>query len=87
MNAETVKYFSMEEWESERYKVSIKAFQVTQVPMRVDQVEEWKTNASLAFLNFAQTIVLNCALLALTLFCAYLVKRFNLCSTSRLSGG
>ena len=78
MNAETVKYFSMEKWEAERYKDSIKAFQVIQSPMMEAQVEEWKTNASLAFLNFAQTIVLNCALLGLTLFCAYLVTSFDL---------
>jgi len=67
LNAETVKYFSMEDWESERYKDSIKAY----------QVEEWKTNASLTFLNLAQTSVLNGALLALALFCANLVAEKN----------
>ena len=36
-------------------------------------MEEWKTNASLTFLNLAQTSVLNGALLALALFCANLV--------------
>lgn len=38
------------------------------------QVEEWKTNASLTFLNLAQAIVLNGALLALALYCAYMVR-------------
>lgn len=64
----------MEDWESERYKDSIKAYQVmVSDSMMVAQVEEWKTNASLTFLNLAQTSVLNGALLALALFCANLV--------------
>jgi ATP-binding cassette subfamily B (MDR/TAP) protein 6 len=64
LNAETVKYFSMEDWETERYKKSIELY----------QVEEWKTNASLTFLNMVQMIVLNGALVALTLYCSYLVS-------------
>jgi len=64
LNAETVKYFSMEDWETERYKNSIELF----------QVEEWKTNASLTFLNLVQMIVLNGALVALALYCSYLVS-------------
>ena len=65
----------MEEWESERYKDSIKAYQVmVSNSLIVAQVEEWKTNASLTFLNLAQTSILNGALLALALFCANLVK-------------
>merc|ERR1712088_261922 len=47
LNAETVKYFSM---------------------------EEWKTNASLTFLNLVQMVVLNGALVALALYCSYLVS-------------
>jgi len=64
LNAETVKYFSMEDWETERYKNSIELY----------QVEEWKTNASLTFLNLVQMIVLNGALVALALYCSYLVS-------------
>jgi len=64
LNAETVKYFSMEDWETERYKNSIELY----------QVEEWKTNASLTFLNLVQMVVLNGALVALALYCSYLVS-------------
>ena len=63
LNAETVKYFSMETWETERYGTSITTY----------QVEEWKTNASLALLNIAQGFILNGAMLALALYCAWLV--------------
>jgi ABC-type transport system involved in Fe-S cluster assembly fused permease/ATPase subunit len=31
LNAETVKYFSMEEWETQRYKDAIKLYQVTRL--------------------------------------------------------
>jgi len=64
LNAETVKYFSMEDWETERYRKAIELY----------QVEEWKTNASLTFLNMVQMIVLNSALVALALYCSYLVS-------------
>ena len=37
-------------------------------------MEEWKTNASLTFLNMAQTVVFNGALVALALYCSYLVS-------------
>ena len=63
LNAETVKYFSMESWETKRYKQSITSY----------QVEEYKTNASLALLNIAQCFILNGALFALALYCAWLV--------------
>jgi len=63
LNAETVKYFSMESWETERYRASITKY----------QEEEWKTNASLALLNIAQTLILNGALLALSFYCAWMV--------------
>ena len=56
-------YFSMESWETERYKKSITNF----------QVDEWKTNASLTLLNIAQCFILNGALFALALYCAWLV--------------
>ena len=63
LNAETVKYFSMETRETERYRNTITNY----------QVEEWKTNASLALLNIAQCLILNGAMLALALYCAWLV--------------
>jgi len=63
LNAETVKYFSMETWETERYRTSIINY----------QVEEWKTNASLALLNIAQTLILDGAMLTLSLYCLWLV--------------
>jgi len=63
LNAETVKYFSMESWETERYKQSITSY----------QEEEWKTNASLAILNIVQCFILNGAFLAISMFCAWLV--------------
>jgi len=64
LNAETVKYFSMEDWETERYRNAIELY----------QVEEWKTNASLTFLNMVQMIILNGALVALAVYCSYLVS-------------
>jgi len=64
LNAETVKYFSMEDWETERYRSAIELY----------QVEEWKTNASLTFLNMVQMIILNGALVALAVYCSYLVS-------------
>ena len=63
LNAETVKYFSMESWETQRYKKVITSY----------QVEEWKTVASLVVLNSVQFFLLNGALLALGLYCAWLV--------------
>jgi len=63
LNAETVKYFSMESWETERYRTSITKY----------QVEEWKTYASLSLLNITQTLILNGALLALSLYCVWMI--------------
>ena len=79
LNAETVKYFSMEDWETERYKNSIELYQVISdfssgLKTHCSKVEEWKTNASLTFLNLVQMVVLNGALVALALYCSYLVS-------------
>ena len=52
LNAETVKYFSMETWETESYSNFITTY----------QVEKWKTNASLALFNIAQFLILNGAM-------------------------
>ena len=63
INAETVKYFSMESWEVERYKGKILTY----------QVEEWKSSASLVMLNIFQSVVTNGGLTAISLYCAYMV--------------
>ena len=33
LNAETVKYFSMEDWETERYRKAIRLYQVATLPV------------------------------------------------------
>lgn len=68
LNAETVKYFSMEAWEAERYKDAIVAY----------QVEEYKSNASLALLNLIQGFIMNGGLLGLALYCSWLVSNRTL---------
>jgi len=64
LNAETVKYFSMEAWEVNRYKDTILKY----------QVEEWKANASMVLLNVFQGFVMNGGFLGIALYCAYLVS-------------
>jgi hypothetical protein len=67
----------MEDWETQRYKGAIQLYQVHSVSLlglMIAKVEEWKTSASLAFLNLVQTGVLNGALLTLALYCAHLVR-------------
>lgn len=64
LNAETVKYFSMESWEVTRYKNTILRY----------QVEEWKSSASLILLNVFQGFVMNGGFLGIALYCAYLVS-------------
>ena len=63
INAETVKYFSMESWEVSRYKSKILAY----------QVEEWKSSASLVMLSMLQAFLTNGGLTALSLYCSFLV--------------
>ena len=60
LNAETVKYFSMESYEVNRYKEKILSY----------QVEEWKSSASLVMLNVFQSFVMNAGLLGISLYCA-----------------
>merc|ERR1719334_86490 len=64
LNAETVKYFSMEEWEVNKYKEKILDY----------QVEEWKSSASLVLLNVVQGFTMNGGFLGIALYCAYLVS-------------
>ena len=64
LNAETVKYFCMEDWEVNRYRGKISKY----------QGQEWKSSASLVLLNLGQGFVMNGGLLALALYCSYLVS-------------
>ena len=64
INAETVKYFSMESWEVNRYKSKILTY----------QAEEWKSSASLVMLNMLQAFITNGGLTAISLYCSYLVS-------------
>jgi len=68
LNAETVKYFAMEDWEVGRYKGTILKY----------QVEEWKANASLVLLNIFQGFVMNGGFLGIALYCAYMVSEKDL---------
>ena len=64
LNAETVKYFSMESYEVNRYKEKILSY----------QDEEWRSSASLIMLNVFQSFVMNGGLLGISLYCVYLVS-------------
>jgi len=68
LNAETVKYFSMEAWEVDRYKDTIVKY----------QTEEWKSSASLILLNILQSFVMNGGFMGIGLYCAYLVSEKEL---------
>ena len=64
LNAETVKYFSMESYEVNRYKEKILSY----------QDEEWRSSASLIMLNVFQSFVMNGGLLGISLYCVYFVS-------------
>ena len=64
LNAETVKYFSMESYEVNKYKEKILLY----------QTEEWKSSASLVMLNVIQSFVMNGGLLGVSLYCAHMVS-------------
>ncbi|KAJ8352742.1 hypothetical protein SKAU_G00242180 [Synaphobranchus kaupii] len=63
LNFETVKYYNAENYEVNRFQDAILKYQVA----------EWKTSASLAFLNQTQNLVIGSGLLAGSLLCAYFV--------------
>lgn len=63
LNFETVKYYNAESYEVNRFEDAILKYQVS----------EWKTNASLAFLNQTQNVIIGSGLLAGSLLCAYFV--------------
>merc|ERR1719513_204108 len=68
LNAETVKYFSAEGWECERYREAIVDY----------QTEEWKSSASLIMLNIFQGFTMNGGFLGLGLYCSFLVSNGSL---------
>ncbi|CAJ1086919.1 ATP-binding cassette%2C sub-family B (MDR/TAP), member 6a [Xyrichtys novacula] len=63
LNFETVKYYNAESYEVGRFEDAILKYQVS----------EWKTQASLAFLNQTQNLIIGSGLLAGSLLCAYFV--------------
>ncbi|KAJ8383939.1 hypothetical protein AAFF_G00213080 [Aldrovandia affinis] len=63
LNFETVKYYNAESYEVNRFQDAILKYQVS----------EWKTSASLAFLNQTQNLIIGTGLLAGSLLCAYFV--------------
>ena len=64
LNAETVKYYAMEEWETNQYREAIVKY----------QTEEWLTSASLVLMNLLQSFLMNGGLLSLALYCCWLVS-------------
>ncbi|KAF2361769.1 ABC transporter type 1 transmembrane domain [Trinorchestia longiramus] len=67
LNFETVKYYGAEPYEVNRYKTAILDY----------QVEELKSNMSLALLNSLQNVVINAGFLAGSLLCVYYVAAGN----------
>ncbi|XP_048455241.1 ATP-binding cassette sub-family B member 6 [Rhincodon typus] len=68
LNFETVKYYNAESYEVNRFNDAILKYQVA----------EWKTNASLAFLNQTQNLIIGLGLLAGSLLSAYFVTEKKL---------
>uniref|UniRef100_A0A674DEX7 ATP-binding cassette sub-family B member 6 n=1 Tax=Salmo trutta TaxID=8032 RepID=A0A674DEX7_SALTR len=64
LNFETVKYYNAENYEVNRFEDAILKYQIS----------EWKTQASLAFLNQTQNLIIGSGLLAGSLLCAYFVQ-------------
>ncbi|XP_030642528.1 ATP-binding cassette sub-family B member 6, mitochondrial [Chanos chanos] len=65
LNFETVKYYNSESYEVRCFEEAILKYQVS----------EWKSNASLAFLNQTQNLIIGSGLLAGSLLCAYFVTQ------------
>jgi len=60
LNFETVKYFGAEKWEADRYDAAMKQYETAAV----------KTNYSLAFLNFGQSLLITGGLVAVMVMAA-----------------
>uniref|UniRef100_T1JKF5 ATP-binding cassette sub-family B member 6 n=1 Tax=Strigamia maritima TaxID=126957 RepID=T1JKF5_STRMM len=70
LNFETVKYYTAEDYEVERYRKSILKYQVIKY---YRNVSEWQTLASLYGLNTSQNIIMSAGLLSGMLLCAHMV--------------
>ncbi|KGL77737.1 hypothetical protein N309_05890, partial [Tinamus guttatus] len=68
LNFETVKYYSAESYEVNRFNDAIRKYQVS----------EWKVSASLGLLNQTQNLIIGLGLLAGSLLCAYFVTESKL---------
>ncbi|MDP5084130.1 MAG: ABC transporter ATP-binding protein/permease [Yoonia sp.] len=68
LNFETVKYFGAERWEADRYDMSMANYESAAI----------KTNYSLAFLNFGQSVLITGGLVAVMVMAAFGVQRGDL---------
>ncbi|MCO4848295.1 MAG: ABC transporter ATP-binding protein/permease [Yoonia sp.] len=68
LNFETVKYFSAEKWEADRYDDAMRQYQVAAI----------KTNYSLAFLNFGQALLITAGLVGVMVMAAMGVQNGTL---------
>ena len=68
LNFETVKYFGAEGWEAQRYDMAMAKYEKAAV----------KTNYSLAFLNFGQTLIITAGLVVVMVFAAIGVQKGTL---------
>ena len=68
LNFETVKYFGAEKWEADRYDVAMAQYEDAAI----------RTNYSLAFLNFGQSLLITSGLVAVMVMAAVGVQRGDL---------
>ncbi len=68
LNFETVKYFGAEGWEAERYDAAMAKYEKASI----------RTNYSLAFLNFGQTLIITAGLVVVMVFAAIGVQNGTL---------
>jgi ABC-type transport system involved in Fe-S cluster assembly fused permease/ATPase subunit len=68
LNFETVKYFGAERWEANRYDVAMENYEAAAI----------KTNYTLAFLNFGQSILITGGLVVVMVMAAMVVQRGDL---------
>ena len=68
LNFETVKYFGAERWEADRYDVAMENYEDAAI----------RTNYSLAFLNFGQSLLITSGLVAVMVMAAIGVQRGDL---------
>lgn len=68
LNFETVKYFGAEKWEADRYDTAMQSYEAAAV----------KTNYSLAFLNFGQSLLITGGLVAVMVMAAMGVQNGDL---------